>query len=222
MESKHARALAPRKTPRQARSTVTVDAVFEAAIQVLLSDGAQRLTTTRVAERAGVSVGTLYQYYPNKQALLYAVMRRHLEHVAGIVEQACELHHHVPLCAMVQGLVHAFVAAKTARVDEARALYHVAAELNAAELVFEISERMRRATSAMLATATDASFDDLPTVTFMVNSAIVGPTRAVLEGRAPPKMVRALREQLITLCGAYLERVAIPVTARGEKARRTA
>lgn len=222
MDSKHTRALAPRKTPRQARSTVTVDAVFEAAIQVLLSEGAQRLTTTRVAERAGVSVGTLYQYYPNKQALLYAVMQRHLGHVAEIVEEACSRHHHTPLSTMVQGLVHAFVAAKTARVDEARALYRVAAELNAVELVLEVSERMRRATSAMLATATDASFEDLPTVTFMLNSAIVGPTRAVLEGHAPAKMIRVLREQLITLCDAYLKRVAIPVTARNEKARKIA
>jgi AcrR family transcriptional regulator len=55
----------PRKTPVQARSTVTVQAISEATIQVLLSHGAERLTTTRVAERAGVSVGTLYQYYPN-------------------------------------------------------------------------------------------------------------------------------------------------------------
>ena len=61
-------AFEPRKTPIQARSTVTVEAIFEATIQVLLSRGADRLTTTRVAERAGVSVGTLYQYYPNKQS----------------------------------------------------------------------------------------------------------------------------------------------------------
>src|SRR5271169_5813388 len=99
-------AFEPRKSPVQARSTVTVEAIYEATIQVLLSQGAERLTTTRVAERAGVSVGTLYQYYPNKQALLYAVMQRHLEHVASTVEQACERHHHVPLGTMVQGLVH--------------------------------------------------------------------------------------------------------------------
>jgi len=51
-------AFEPRKMPIQARSTVTVDAIFEATIQVLLSRGAERLTTTRVAGRAGVSVGT--------------------------------------------------------------------------------------------------------------------------------------------------------------------
>ena len=61
-------ALEPRKTPVQARSTVTVEAISEATIQVLLRHGAERLTTTRVAQRAGVSVGTLYQYYPNKQS----------------------------------------------------------------------------------------------------------------------------------------------------------
>lgn len=67
-------AFEPRKTPIQARSTVTVESICEATIQVLLSHGLERLTTTRVAERAGVSVGTLYQYYPNKQSLLFAVI----------------------------------------------------------------------------------------------------------------------------------------------------
>ena len=66
--------LDPRKTPVQARSAVTVDAILSATIQVLLAEGQERLTTTRVAYRAGVSVGTLYQYFPNKQDLLRAVL----------------------------------------------------------------------------------------------------------------------------------------------------
>jgi hypothetical protein len=52
-----------RKTPRQTRAEATVDAILEATIQVLLSEGAGRLTTTRVAARAGVSVGKMYQYF---------------------------------------------------------------------------------------------------------------------------------------------------------------
>src|SRR5258706_2274299 len=106
-------ALEPRKQPRQARSQITVDTVFEATIQVLLSDGPQRLTTTHVADRAGVSVGTLYQYYPNKQALLYAVLQRHLARVADSVEAAARATHHAPLSAMVAAVVEAFVRAKT-------------------------------------------------------------------------------------------------------------
>jgi hypothetical protein len=59
-------ALEPRKTPVQARSGVSVEAILNATIQVLIKVGKGRLTTTRVAARAGVSVGTLYQYFPNK------------------------------------------------------------------------------------------------------------------------------------------------------------
>src|ERR1700719_2180806 len=124
-------AFEPRKTPIQARSTVTVEAISEATIQVLLSHGAERFTTTRVADRAGVSVGTLYQYYPNKQALLYAVLQRHLARIGDTVETAARSAHHAPLAAMVAAVVEAFVRAKTERVDEVRALYGVASELEA-------------------------------------------------------------------------------------------
>jgi AcrR family transcriptional regulator len=61
----------PRKQPVQARSARMVADILEAAIRVLEREGAQRFTTIRVAEVAGVSVGSLYQYFPNKQAILY-------------------------------------------------------------------------------------------------------------------------------------------------------
>jgi AcrR family transcriptional regulator len=63
--------VAPRKLPVQARSTQLVADILEAAIRVLRRDGAQRFTTIRVAEEAGVSVGSLYQYFPNKQAIIF-------------------------------------------------------------------------------------------------------------------------------------------------------
>jgi AcrR family transcriptional regulator len=63
--------LLARKTPRQARSTRLVEDILEAAIRVLRRNGARRFTTVRVAEEAGVSVGSLYQYFPNKEALLF-------------------------------------------------------------------------------------------------------------------------------------------------------
>jgi AcrR family transcriptional regulator len=97
-------ALEPRKTPVQARSTVTVESISEATIQVLLSHGAERLTTTRVAERAGVSVGTLYRYYPNKRSLLFAVLENHLNKVAARVEAVCESGRHKPLAGVYCGL----------------------------------------------------------------------------------------------------------------------
>ena len=113
----------PRKTPVQARSTVTVEAIFEATIQVLLEVGPDRLTTTRVAERAGVSVGTLYQYFPNKQALLFSVMEQHMTHVGDAMEQACRRNHGQSIATMVESVVQAFVDAKLKRSDISTALY---------------------------------------------------------------------------------------------------
>jgi AcrR family transcriptional regulator len=63
--------VSPRKQPRQVRSTRLVTDILEAAARVLARDGAHRFTTARVAEAAGVSVGSLYQYFPNKEAILF-------------------------------------------------------------------------------------------------------------------------------------------------------
>jgi AcrR family transcriptional regulator len=202
-------ALQPRKTPVQARSSVTVEAIAEATVQVLLAIGPDRLTTTRVAQRAGVSVGTLYQYYPNKRALLFAVLEHHLNVVADTVEQACEQHHGEPLETMVGAVVRAFVDAKMRRAEVSTALYAVSAELDGPALVALIGKRARRALEAMLETARDARFEELEFTTHMLYSAMAGTMRAVLEAGASAKMVRSLRAQLELLCLGYLEKTAV-------------
>jgi AcrR family transcriptional regulator len=70
---------APRKRPLQARSTVTVDAILQAATYILVKDGWERFTTNRVAERAGVNIASLYQYFPNKESIVVELQRRHVE-----------------------------------------------------------------------------------------------------------------------------------------------
>src|ERR1700759_4740287 len=62
---------APRKTPKQARSSQLVEGILQAGIRVLEREGATASTTVRVAEKAGVSVGSLYQYFPNKESILF-------------------------------------------------------------------------------------------------------------------------------------------------------
>ena len=90
MASRPQSLLSPRKRPVQARSEATVAALFEASIQVLLAVGYRKLTTTRVAERAGVSVGTLYQYFPNRQALIMSVIERYLDELVCSIERSCQ------------------------------------------------------------------------------------------------------------------------------------
>ena len=71
--------LNPRKKPIQGRSRVTVDAIYEAAAQVFSKNGYAETTTDRIAERAGVSIGSLYQYFPNKDSILLGLVERHIE-----------------------------------------------------------------------------------------------------------------------------------------------
>lgn len=66
----------PRRIPRQARASSTVDAILTAALQLLEAGGVEQLTTNHVAERAGVSIGTVYQYFADKQAILSALAER--------------------------------------------------------------------------------------------------------------------------------------------------
>jgi AcrR family transcriptional regulator len=212
MKVPHPEALKPRKTPTQARSAATVDAIFEATIQVLLADGGQRLTTTRVAERAGVSVGTMYQYFPNKQALLYAVVHQHLSEFVGAFEAACLKHRNESIAAMTQGMVNAFLDIKIRDPDATRALYKIASELDTDELKFGTARGLQAACVAMLASATDATFDDLPDIAFTLLTAMNGTTRAVFEFGAQPRMVQVLRIQLLAMCRGYLQ-----VSARGHQ-----
>jgi AcrR family transcriptional regulator len=70
-----------RKTPSQTRAMRTVDTLFEAATRILASEGEAGFTTNRIAERAGFSIGTLYQYFPSKEAIVVALVRRHRDRV---------------------------------------------------------------------------------------------------------------------------------------------
>lgn len=77
----------PRKLPSQARSTELVGAILEAAIRVLEREGAQKFTTIRVAEAAGVSVGSLYQYFPNKHAILFRLQLDEWERTSALIDR---------------------------------------------------------------------------------------------------------------------------------------
>jgi AcrR family transcriptional regulator len=149
--------LEPRKSPVQARSAASVDAILEATIQVLLSVGKERLTTTKVAMRAGVSVGTLYQYFPNKSALLQAVLRRHMDGVTRAVELVCKEQQGQTLREMMTALMSAFLAAKMKEVKTSVALYSVSSDVDGAKIVQQTGVRTNKAIVRMLETRVSRS-----------------------------------------------------------------
>ncbi len=118
--------LTPRKQPVQQRSRVTVESILTAAAQVFEEQGYAAGTTNRIAERAGVSIGTLYQYFPNKETLAVRLLERHVEQgermIAGLIERART----VPL-GLRDGL-RLFVEAALAHHDERPRLQHLLLE----------------------------------------------------------------------------------------------
>jgi AcrR family transcriptional regulator len=109
--------IAPRKRPVQARSRATVRALIEATAQVLVTRGYERSTTDAVAERAGVSIGTLYQYFPNKESLVAALIREHVADILTTVRTALASHAEASPEAGLQALIHAGIEAH--RIDPA-------------------------------------------------------------------------------------------------------
>jgi AcrR family transcriptional regulator len=194
----------------QARSAASVDAILEATIQVLLNVGKERLTTTRVAFRAGVSVGTLYQYFPNKSALLQAVLKRHLTAVTEAVELACKEQKGRTLQQMVTALVTAFLDAKLRDAKTSVALYSVSSDVDGARIVQQVGVRSNKAIAQMLATASVPLTTDPQLVASVLQGTMAGVSRRLLESGAPEKQFEPLRRELIILTCAYVSACSAP------------
>jgi AcrR family transcriptional regulator len=87
----------PRKEPRQERSRATVDHILAATAKVLVKEGFDRTSTNRIAEAAGVSIGSLYQYFPSKEALVAALVERHMDEMIREVVAALQWVIEMPL-----------------------------------------------------------------------------------------------------------------------------
>jgi len=197
--------LEPRKTPIQARSTASVNAILDATIQVLLKLGKERLTTTRVALRAGVSVGTLYQYFPNKSALLQAALRRHLDEVTKAVELVCKQQEGATLRQMATALITAFFEAKMKNAKTSVALYSVSSDVDGAKIVQQTGIRSNKAIVEMLASSREPLPGDPELVASILQGAMAGIIRRLLESAAPENQFQTLQDELILFATAYLE-----------------
>lgn len=197
--------LEPRKSPVQARSLASVDAILEATIQVLLNVGKERLTTTKVALRAGVSVGTLYQYFPNKSALLQGALRRHMDEVTEAIALVCKQQKGETLQRMATALITAFLQAKMRDAKTSVALYSVSSDVDGARIVQELGIKSNKAIAGMLKTASDQLTTDPQLVASMLQGAMAGVSRRLLESTAPEKQFDHLNRELILMACAYLD-----------------
>ena len=167
--------------------------------------GKERLTTTRVASRAGVSVGTLYQYFPNKSALLQAALKRHFNEVTAAVERVCREQKTNPPPQMAAALITAFLEAKMTDVKTSAALYSVSSDVDGAKIVRQMGIRSNKAIVEMLATAPEPLTTDPQLIAEMLQGAMTGVSRRLLESDAPEKQFATFRQELIFFVCAYLQ-----------------
>ncbi|SFF60699.1 transcriptional regulator, TetR family [Duganella sp. CF458] len=217
-DSKNAR-ISSRRRPKQARSNDLVSAILEAAIQVLAKEGARRFTTTRVAERAGVSVGSIYQYFPNKASILFRLQSDEWRQTSAMLTEILQDASKPPL-ARLRELVQAFVhseceeAAVRTALNDAAPLYRDAPEAietkAAGDRMFRafIDEVLPNASDAERTLASDLVMDTLSAV-----------GQQFSQVPRTDKEIKAYAGALADMLCAYLAGLAAQNTAR--KVKRT-
>jgi len=191
----------PRKAPEQDRSRATVEAIVEAAAHILVKHGYDAFTTNRVAERAGVSIGSLYQYFPNKDALLSELMRRHVAEIERGVEEMAELARTAPLAEVIRTGIQQNVRSHLIDPDLHRVLSEEVPRLGALDWKVAFIERMEGRVRGMLeARRSEIVVPDIDvavyivtrTVEAVVHNAVCERPKALSSGALADELTRML------------------------------
>ena len=142
--------LKPRKQPRQARASLMVETILEAAARVLAKQSLSGFNTNRVAEVAGISVGSLYQYFPNKGALVAALIAREQAALGDAIEQHLDAHAAAPLAQVLSGLIEIAIAHQFGDPVYAAALDHEEKRLPLEKLLANSQTRIMNAVASLL------------------------------------------------------------------------
>ncbi|OQM73897.1 TetR family transcriptional regulator [Manganibacter manganicus] len=207
--------ISSRKRPKQARSTELVSAILEAAVQVLAMEGAQRFTTARVAEKAGVSVGSLYQYFPNKAAILFRLQSDEWRQTTGqwgaILGDVTK-----PPPERLRNLVHAFIrseieeAAVRMALDDAAPLYRDAPE--AREIHAEGDRIIERFMREALPSASDATRE---LVGDLISTTITAVGKELSEAPGTEAEINAYADAMADMICAYLSKCSLDARGKG-------
>jgi AcrR family transcriptional regulator len=146
----------------------------------------------------------MYQYFPHKQALIYALNERYLDALADKIETICRMHYGAPVAEGVEALINAYWRAKTERPDLTRALYRSVADMDNRPLIDAFAARTDAATTAMLSSASDANFANLESTTRTLVTVIFGAVRNAFERGLNGRKAEDLSRQLVMMCILYL------------------
>lgn len=188
-------ALKPRKTPKQRRATITVEAILEAAAHIL-EDGCHPFTTNHIAERAGVSIGSLYQYFPSANAIMAALIEKHVADELSAADTILA-RANGPKTDVLRDLLLAFV---DAHADKPR----LTARLHALAAGFDLQEHLAAARDAQATRI--AQVTGWPEADVLISvMAVEGVVLAMLASR--PQLLRsgAFMDRLYAIASAPFE-----------------
>lgn len=200
-----------RKKPKQNRSKALVEAIYEATVRILPSVGSEHLTTKKVAELAGVSIGSLYQYFPNKESILDAVMdkvivtltadtNRAVDRLKGLnVDQSVDL--------MVEHIMEIFLTEKT----KMREIFRKAPELQKFPMLYRLRQRVVERLAQHARTFSSAlSEKEALTISFVAANAVMGVITTVLYDDTIEYTREDLEPELKAMMKAYfLSRIQV-------------
>ena len=198
-----------RKQPRQARSNALVAAVLDAAVQVLAAEGARRFTMARVAERAGVSVGSLYQYFPNKAAILFRLQSDEWRETSQLLCSILEKRESPPL-ERLRVLVHAFIRSECEEARVRLALNDAAPLYRDAPEAAEVRAASARIFEAFLEeTLPDKAMADRTRAGDLIRTTLSEVGSRFSATPREPAEIDAYSDALADMLCAYLERLMV-------------
>jgi AcrR family transcriptional regulator len=195
----------PRKRPRQERSKATVDTILAATARVLVKKGFDGLTTNAVAEQAGVSIGSLYQYFPSKEALVAALIEQHIEEMNTAILSELTRVAQLPMAQAVRAVIELTIRAHSIEPELHRVLTEQVPRVGRLARLAEADGICRRMVAGMLAARKDElAIADPDTAAFILVASIEAIThRAALfspERLRDPRLI----DEAVALVTRYL------------------
>jgi AcrR family transcriptional regulator len=194
-----------RRRPVQQRAQVTVDAMLDAAVKLLKREGALSITTNRIAETAGVSIGSVYQYFPNKQAIFIALHERHIGQVDRVIQRRMIESEDATLEELIASLIDGMIEAHTADPELSELLQSEVPDR--ADGTREFSVRLHQAFRRALAPHKQefGRKIDLDTRTFFVSNLVEALGHAIVLRRARGLSLSRAKAELLRAVMAYLQ-----------------
>lgn len=193
----------PRRQAIQPRARATVDAILTATARLLVREGYDRTSTNKVAEAAGVSIGSLYQYFPSKEALVAALLERHVEEMSEILDRHVQETQHESVPESVERIVRAMLAAHAADPKLHKVLVEQVPRIGRLDKIGQIEVRALAVARGFLEVRKSElrPFEDLDLAAFVVVATVEALTHAAVLYRsellAEEKLAREIRDVVL-------------------------